>query len=79
LTVITRVSIKAGVFAEVVVFPTSTTLTVSVLGPATTVVAPLSQLSVVAAGVQVIQAGMVGVVIVYPAPSPPVKVYNGGD
>jgi hypothetical protein len=61
-TVITFVSVRAGVFAGDVALAMSTTLTVSVLGPAATVVAPLSQVSVVAAGVQVIHAGIAGVV-----------------
>ena len=76
--VIVRVSAKAGLFAGVVVLGVSTTSMVIVLGPAATVVAPLSQVSVVAAGVQVIHAGMAGVLNTKP-PSPPATVYTGGD
>ena len=77
-TVITRVSARTGDFAGVVVFAVSTTFMVIVLAPADTVVAPLSHVRVVAAGVHVIHAGIAGVVNVLP-PSPPETVYSGGD
>jgi hypothetical protein len=73
LTVIVRVSEKTGLFAGVATFAVSTTFTVIVLAPDATVVAPLSQVSVVAAGVQVIHAGIAGVVIVK-LPNPPANV-----
>ena len=72
-TVMVRVSFTGAVVAGVVEFAVSTTWTVSVLGPAATVVAPLSQVSVVAAGVQVIHPGMAGVVNTLP-PIPPATV-----
>jgi hypothetical protein len=55
-------SAKGVLLAGVATFAVSTTFTVRSLGPGAT--PPLSQVNVVAAGVQVIQAGIVGVVIV---------------
>jgi hypothetical protein len=57
-------SAKGVLLAGVAAFAVSTTFTVMSLAPNATVVAPLSQVSVVAPAVHVIHPGIVGVVIV---------------